>query len=117
KSAIFVAADESLRFIGISQWVVEQTEFELPKQHRLNELVQFLLLQHTLAHQLHQMQITIWLRQFDIHASFDRQGAGLLFIGGDEMTVCVRPVAELPNCVVIRNNEALETPLLSEHVS
>ena len=63
------------------------------------------------------MQITIRIGEFDVHARLHRQFACLLFVFSDGMAVCVRTITQFPNRVIIRNDKALETPFLSQHIA
>ena len=115
--AMLVAAHHALGLIGIDIGIVEQPHLELPEEHGRDQLVELLLLEHALPHQLHQVQVAVRLRQLDVDARLNREPARLLFVFGDEVAVRVRTVAEFPDGVVVRDDEALEAPLLAQHVA
>ena len=72
---MFFTARHALRFGRVNIRIVEQAHFELPQQHRRDEIVEPLLFQHTLPHEFHEMQVTIRLGQFDVHTRLNRQSA------------------------------------------
>ena len=115
--AVRVAAHHAIRFLRVHIRVVEQAHAELPEQHGFYQLIEFLLFQHTLAHQFDQVQVTIRLRQLDVDAGAHGKCARFLLVLGDEVAVSVGPVAELPDRVVVGHHEALEAPLLAQNVS
>ena len=63
------------------------------------------------------MQVAVGVGQFDIHAGFDGERAGFLLIRGDRVAVGIGTKAEFPNGEVIGNDEALEAPLLAQHIA
>ena len=94
-------------FIGINIRIVEQSHLEFPIQHRRDQFVELRFLQNSFADQFDQVQITIRLGKFDVHAGFDRQRAGLLFVLRDEMAVRVGPMAAIPRS---HNNPRRQIP-------
>ena len=90
---------------------------ELPEQHRRDEIVELRFLERALAHQLDEVQVAVGLGQFDVHAGAHREHACFRLVGGDEMAVRVGAVAQLPDRVVVRDDESLEAPFLAQHVA
>ena len=76
-----------------------------------------LFLEHALADEFDEVQVAVRLRQFDVHARLDGQPARFLLVFRHKMAVRVRPVAEFPDRVVIRDHESLEAPFLPQHVA
>ena len=63
------------------------------------------------------MQVAIGVRQFDVHAGFDRERARLLLVLCHEVAVRVGTVAQLPNCEVVGYDKSFEPPLFAKHVT
>ena len=114
--AIRLAAHHPLRLVRIHIRVLEQPHPELPQQHGRDQFVEFGLLQHAFAHQFGEVQVTVRLREFDVDAGLDGERARFLLVGSDKMPVRVGTVTQFPDGVVVGDHEALETPLLPQHV-
>ena len=57
------------------------------------------------------------LRCLDAHSGANREHAALALVVRDEVPVCVRTIAELPDRVVIGDREAVEPPLVAKHIA
>ena len=115
--AVGFAADNALGLVGVHIRVIEQSHFEFPVQHRRDQFVELRFLEHALADEFDEVQVAIRFRQFDIDAGAHSEGAGFLFVLGDAVAVGVGTVAQFPDGIIIRNDEALETPFLAQHVA
>ena len=63
------------------------------------------------------MLVAIGLRQLDVHAGPHRQQARFLAVLRDVMPVQLRPLGQLADRVVVRDDVALEAPLASRSTS
>ncbi len=111
-----VGADHAIDLSRIHVRIVEEAHLKLPKQHGRDQLVELRFLEHAPLHQLDQVEIAVRVGQLDVHTGVDCKGAGFLLVPRDEVAVRVRPIAQLPDGVVVRDNEALEGHLLAEHI-
>ena len=91
-----VAADDALGLVGIDVGIVEQSELELPEEHRRDQIVELRFLEHALLHQLDEMQVAVRLGQLDVHAGLHGERAGFLLVLRDEVAVRVGAVARAP---------------------
>ena len=94
--AVRFAADNPLGFVGIHIRIIEQSQLELPKQHRRHQIVELGFLQHALADEFDEVQIAVRLRELDVHPGAHGQRAGFLFIIGHEVPVRVRDGNPVP---------------------
>src|ERR1043165_160367 len=67
---MFITTHDTFRLSRINVRIIEEPQFKFPEQHRRNQFVELLFLQHPPADKLRDMQIAIRIRQFDIHADF-----------------------------------------------
>jgi hypothetical protein len=115
--AMRIAAHDAVGLVRVHVGIVEEAHLEFPVQHRRDEFIKLLLLEHALADEFDEVQVAIRLGQLDVHARLDGQAAGLLLVRGDVVPVCVRAETQFPDRVVIRHDEALEAPFLPQHIA
>ncbi len=102
---------------GIDIRIVEEAHLKFPEKHRSDELIELRFFENAFFHQFDQIQIAIRVGQLDVDAGVDRKRAGFLLVLRDEVAMRVGAVAELPDRVVVGDNEAFEAHLLAKHVA
>ena len=117
ESAVRIAAHYARGFVRIHVGIVEQAQAELPFEHRRHQFVELRFAEHAFADQFGEVEVAIGLGQLDVDAGADGERAGLLLVSGDVVPVRVGTIAQLPDGVIVGDDEAAKPPLLAQDVA